>query len=71
MPSEFRQVFATSGLFGGPLVAGQLYDLTQSYTTGFEIAALIAVAGAVAAFLCVSPRPVGVAAIAQPQESML
>jgi MFS family permease len=67
----WMQVFATSGLFGGPLIAGQLYDLTQSYTTGFEIAALIAAAGAVAAFLCVAPRPAGVATIAQQQESML
>jgi len=61
------QVFATSGLFGGPLIAGQLYDLTHSYATGFEIAALIAVAGAVAAFLCIASQPFRVAAIAEPQ----
>jgi len=63
----WMQVFATSGLFGGPLIAGQLYDLTHSYATGFEIAALIAVAGAVAAFLCIAPQPFRVAAIAEPQ----
>ncbi len=63
----WMQVFATSGLFGGPLIAGQLYDLTHSYATGFEIAALIAVAGAVAAFLCIAPQPLRVAAIAEPQ----
>jgi MFS family permease len=65
--SGWMQVFATSGLFGGPLIAGQLYDLTHSYATGFEIAALIAVAGAAAAFLCIAPQPFKVAAIAEPQ----
>jgi MFS family permease len=62
----WMQVFATLGLFGGPLIAGQVYDLTQSYRIGFEIAALIAVAGAVASFFCVAPHPVAVAPIAQP-----
>jgi MFS family permease len=56
----WMQVFATSGLFGGPLIAGQLYDLTHSYATGFKIAALIAVAGAVAAFLCITPQAVNI-----------
>jgi MFS family permease len=51
----------TLGLFGGPLIAGQLYDLTRSYTASFELAALIAVMGTAASFLCVAPRPVGVA----------
>ena len=59
----------TLGLFGGPLVAGRLYDLTHSYTTSFELASLIAVAGAVAGFLCVAPRPVGLVTLSQPQGS--
>jgi MFS family permease len=63
----WMQVFATSGLFGGPLIAGQLYDLTHSYATGFEIAALIAMAGAVAAFLCIAPHSFRVAAFAEPR----
>jgi MFS family permease len=61
------QVCLTLGLFGGPLIYGKLYDLTQSYTVGFEVAASLAVVGAVAGFLSVAPRPVGVAAITQPQ----
>jgi len=65
----WMQVFATSGLFGGPLIAGQLFDLTHSYTTSFEVAAVIAVGGSVAAFLSVAPRFVRVAAMSQAQES--
>jgi MFS family permease len=61
----WMQVFATLGLFGSPLIAGQLYDFTDSYASGFEIAALVAVAGAVAAFLCVAPSPSRIAAIAE------
>ena len=30
------------GLFGGPLIAGTLYDLTHSYAVSFEVAALLA-----------------------------
>jgi len=63
------QVFATLGLCGGPLLAGQLYDVSHSYATSFELAAIIAVAGAVASFLCIAPRALGVAGIAQPQRS--
>ena len=55
------QGFGTLGLFGGPLIAGRLYDLTHSYTASFELAALIAVVGAAASFLCVAPRPADVA----------
>jgi len=50
------QLSATLGLFGGPLIAGRLYDLTHTYSASFELAALIAVAGAAASFLCVAPR---------------
>jgi MFS family permease len=50
------QVFGTIGLFGGPLIAGQLYDLTHRYTASFEVGALIALAGATASFLCTGPR---------------
>jgi MFS family permease len=55
------QVFGTLGLCGGPLIAGQLYDLTHSYAASFELAALIALAGAAASFLCVAPRSLAVA----------
>jgi len=50
------QLSATLGLFGGPLIAGRLYDLTHTYSASFEVATLIAVAGAVASFLCVAPQ---------------
>jgi MFS family permease len=63
------QIAITAGLFVGPLMVGRLFDLTHSYTTSFEIAALIAAIGSVAAFLCTAPSPVTLAAIVQPQES--
>jgi MFS family permease len=50
------QVFGTIGLFGGPLIAGHLYDLTHRYTASFELGAFIAVAGATASFLCTGPQ---------------
>jgi len=50
------QLSATLGLFGGPLIAGRLYDLTHTYSASFEVAALIAIAGAAASFLCVAPE---------------
>ena len=53
------QLASTLGLFGGPLIAGELYDLTHSYVTSFETAALIAVSGAAASFLCTAPRQAG------------
>ena len=53
------QLASTLGLFGGPLIAGELYDLTHSYVTSFETAALIAVSGAAASFLCTAPRRAG------------
>jgi MFS family permease len=59
------QVAATFGLFGGPLIAGELYDLTRSYAVSFEVAALLAVAGAAASFLCAAPRASGVVLAAQ------
>jgi hypothetical protein len=48
---------------------GRLFDLTHSYITGFEIAALIAAIGSAAAFLCTAPSPVKLGAIVQPQKS--
>jgi MFS family permease len=50
------QLSATLGLFGGPLIAGGLYDLTHTYSASFEVAALFAIAGAAASFLCVAPE---------------
>ena len=55
------QLASTLGLFAGPLIAGELYDLTHSYVTSFETAALIALSGAVASFLCTAPRRAGLA----------
>ena len=46
----------TVGLFIGPLLVGWLTDVTGSYTTPFELCAIIALLGATAAFLCVVPR---------------
>jgi MFS family permease len=59
------QVAATFGLFGGPLIAGELFDLTRSYAVSFEVAALLAVAGAAASFLCAAPQASGVVLAAQ------
>jgi MFS family permease len=65
------QVAVTVGFFVGPLIVGRLFDLTHSYITGFEVAALIAAIGSVAAFLCTAPSPVTLAAIVQPQKSTI
>jgi MFS family permease len=43
----------TLGLALGPLVAGVIYDLTASYSRAFELSAVIALAGVVAALICV------------------
>jgi hypothetical protein len=53
------------GLFGGPLIAGTLYDLTRSYAVSFEVAALLAVVGAAASFLCAAPQESRVVLAAQ------
>jgi MFS family permease len=50
------QVSGTVGLFGGPLIAGQLYDLTHSYSASFEVGAVLAIAGAAVSFLCIAPK---------------
>jgi MFS family permease len=55
------QLASTLGLFAGPLIAGELYDLTHSYVASFETAALIALSGAVASFFCTAPRRAGIA----------
>jgi MFS family permease len=47
----------TVGLFIGPLLVGWMTDVTGSYTTPFELCALICLVGSVASFLCVVPRP--------------
>jgi MFS family permease len=47
----------TVGLFLGPLLVGWLTDATGTYTTPFELCALVSLVGATAAFLCVAPRP--------------
>ena len=63
------QIAATGGFFLGPLIVGRIYDLTHSYTTSFEFAALIAGIGAAAAFLAAAPSSMEFAAIAQPQNT--
>ena len=45
----------TIGLFIGPLLVGWLTDLTGSYTKPFELCAIIALVGSVAAFSCKNP----------------
>jgi MFS family permease len=47
----------TVGLFSGPLLVGWMTDVTGSYTTPFELCALICLVGSTASFLCVVPRP--------------
>jgi MFS family permease len=66
----FLQIAITLGFFIGPVMVGRLFDLTHSYTAGFEFAAVIAAIGSAAAFLCTAPVPVTLAAaVVQPQES--
>ena len=57
----------TVGLFVGPLLVGWLTDLTGSYTRPFEVCAMIALAGSVAAFRCTVPSAVAAPLVA-PQE---
>jgi MFS family permease len=59
----------TVGLFLGPLLVGWLTDVTGSYTTPFELCALISLVGATAAFLCVAPRPSEIPLIAKASTS--
>jgi MFS family permease len=47
----------TVGLFVGPLLVGWMTDVTGSYTTPFELCALICLVGSAASFLCTVPRP--------------
>jgi MFS family permease len=46
----------TVGLFIGPLLVGWMTDVTGSYTTPFELCALICLVGSAASFLCVVPQ---------------
>jgi len=55
----------TVGLFIGPLLVGWLTDVTGSYTTPFEVCALIALLGATAAFLCVVPHAIAIPLVAK------
>ena len=55
----------TVALFIGPLPVGGLTDMTGSYTTPFELCALICLVGSVAAFLCVVPRPSEIPLVAE------
>ncbi len=50
----------TVGLFIGPLLVGWLTDVTGSYTTPFELCALVCLVGATASFLCMAPRSTAV-----------
>jgi MFS family permease len=47
----------TVGMFIGPLLVGWMTDVTGSYTTPFELCALICLVGSAASFLCTVPRP--------------
>lgn len=46
----------TVGIFIGPILVGKLYDLSGSYSEGFIICILIALAGAAASFACAPHR---------------
>ena len=51
----------TLGATTGPPLVGRFADVTGSYTASFEVCALVALVGAVASFLCVTPRVHGLA----------
>jgi MFS family permease len=67
----WAQLAATIGFFIGPIMTGRLYDVSHSYTFGFELAAGIALAGSLAGFLCTKPRPVLIAVAGRPRESAI
>jgi OFA family oxalate/formate antiporter-like MFS transporter len=48
----------TIGLFFGPLISGRLFDITGSYSRGFEICVLLNLVATAASFACVAPRAV-------------
>jgi len=61
----------TVGLSIGPVVVGWVTDMTGSYTVGFELCSVIALAGAAASYACVAPQPVAAsAARAQPHAAV-
>ncbi|MGH7985735.1 MAG: MFS transporter [Candidatus Binataceae bacterium] len=49
-------LIVTIGLFFGPLVGGYIFDVTGSYTLGFEVCVLLNLVAAAASFVCVVPR---------------
>jgi MFS family permease len=59
----------TLGLFAGPLMVGLIADMSGGYTTAFELCSVIALVGAAASFLCVTPRRATVGMIAEPRPS--
>jgi MFS family permease len=61
----------TFGLFIGPQLVGWMTDVTGSYTAGYELCGLICLVGSAASFLCVAPRPIEIAVLAEahPQSS--
>jgi MFS family permease len=59
----------TVGLFIGPLAVGWMTDLTGSYTTPFELCALICLVGSAASFLCVVPQSAEIPTITEASTS--
>jgi len=45
-------IFNTIGAFVGPVGAGEIYDLTGSYTIAFEVFVVMCIVGAAAAYSC-------------------
>ena len=59
----------TVGLFIGPLLVGWMTDVTGSYTTPFELCALICLVGSAASFLCVVPKSADIPTIIEASTS--
>jgi MFS family permease len=65
------QLAVTIGFFTGPLITGKLYDMTHSYTNGFELAAAVALIGSAASFFCTKPRSLSLALVGRQRESAI
>ncbi len=50
--SGIAGLFGTIGAFVGPVGAGEIYDLSGSYTTAFEVFVVMCLVGAAATFSC-------------------
>jgi len=47
--------FVSVGLAVGPVIAGRIFDVTQSYSDAFVLSAVVSLVGVVAIILCKPP----------------